>query len=167
MYYFSRVIPSDFKHHSSKPRIIQNLKTKSAHRATVASKKLLVKLDDYWLGLRLKQVDVPTSHLLLSGATVNLKPNLSAIGEALETCPNIKGRGKSELFFSHTRRSINYLEDCLGSRSLDQYTSADVAQLRNWFVLRGLAIASMQSNFSRVVTNRAFVPPTLSPTNNS
>ncbi len=31
VYYFSRVIPSDLKHHSSKFRIIQSLKTKSAH----------------------------------------------------------------------------------------------------------------------------------------
>jgi hypothetical protein len=40
VYYFSRVILSDLKHHYSKPRIIQSLKTKSAHRATVASNGL-------------------------------------------------------------------------------------------------------------------------------
>ena len=55
VYYFSRVIPSDLKHHYSKPRIIQSLKTKSARRVTVASKMLSAKLDDYWLGLRLKK----------------------------------------------------------------------------------------------------------------
>ena len=150
VYYFSRVIPSDLKHHYSKPRIIQSLKTKSAHRATVASKMLSAKLDDYWLGLRLKQIDVPASHLLVSGATVNLESNLPTIDEALETYLRIKGRGKSDLFFSHTRRSIKYLTDCLGSRSLDQYTSADAAQLRDWFVLRGLAIASIKRNFGSI-----------------
>jgi len=150
VYYFSRVIPSDLKHHYSKPRIIQSLKTKSAHRATAASKMLSAKLDDYWLGLRLKQVDVPASHLLVSGATVNLESNLPTIDEALETYLNVKGRGKSDLFFSHTKRSIKYLKDCLGSRSLDQYTSADAAQLRDWFVLRGLASASIQRNFGSI-----------------
>jgi len=150
VYYFSRVIPSDLKHHYSKPRIIQSLKTKSARRATVASKMLSAKLDDYWLGLRLKQVDVPASHLLVSGATVNLESNLPTIDEALETYLRIKGRGKSDLFFSHTKRSIKYLTDCLGSRSLDQYTSADAAQLRDWFVLRGLAIASIKRNFGSI-----------------
>jgi len=150
VYYFSRVIPSDLKHHYSKPRIIQSLKTKSVRRATVASKMLSAKLDDYWLGLRLKQVDVPTSHLLVSGATVNLESNLPTIDEALETYLRIRGRGKSDLFFSHTRRSIKYLTDCLGSRSLDQYTSADAAQLRDWFVLRGLAIASIKRNFGSI-----------------
>lgn len=150
VYYFSRVIPSDLKHHYSKPRIIQSLKTKSARRATVASKMLSAKLDDYWLGLRLKQIDVPASHLLVSGATVNLESNLPTIDEALETYLRIKGRGKSDLFFSHTRRSIKYLTDCLGSRSLDQYTSADAAHLRDWFVLRGLAIASIKRNFGSI-----------------
>ena len=150
IYYFSRVIPSDLRHHYIKPRIIQSLKTKSEHRASTASKMLSAKLDDYWLGLRLKQVDVPASHLLVSGATVNLESNLPTIDEALETYLNIKGRGKSDLFFSHTRRSIKYLKDSLGSRSLDQYTSADAAKLRDWFVLRGLAIASIKRNFGSI-----------------
>jgi hypothetical protein len=95
VYYFSRVIPSDLKHHYSKPRIIQSLKTKSAHKAAVASKILSAKLDDYWLGLRLKQVDVPASHLLISGATVNLESNLPTIDEALEIYLTVKGTGKS------------------------------------------------------------------------
>lgn len=85
--------------------------------------------------------------MLVSGATVNLESNLPTIDEALETYLRIKGRGKSDLFFSHTRRSIKYLIDCLGSRSLEQYTSADAAHLRDWFVLRGLAIASIKRNF--------------------
>jgi len=38
VYYFCRVIPSDLKHHYSKPHIIQSLKTKSEHRACLATK---------------------------------------------------------------------------------------------------------------------------------
>ena len=148
VYYFSRVIPSDLRNHYAKPRIIQSLKTKSAHRAAVASKMLSAKLDDYWLGLRLKQVDVPASHLLISGATVNLESNLPTIDEALDTYLTVKGTGKSDLFFTHTRRSIKYLKESLGIRSLDQYTSADAAKLRDWLVSRGLGSASVQRNFS-------------------
>ena len=148
IYYFSRVIPSDLRNHYTKPRIIQSLKTKSVHRASVASKMLSSKLDDYWLGLRLKQMDVPASHLLVSGASVNLESNLLSIDEALEAYLSIKGSGKADLFFSHTRRSIRYLKDCLGCRSLDQYTSADASKLRDWFVSRGLSSSSVQRNFS-------------------
>ena len=150
IYYFSRVIPSDLQHHYIKSRIIQSLKTKSEHRATTASKMLSAKLDDYWLGLRLKQIDVPASHLLISGATVNLESNLPTIDEALETYLSVKGRGKSDLFFSHTRRSIKYLKDSLGCRSLDQYTSADAAQLRDWFTKRGLSNSSVHRNFGSI-----------------
>ncbi|MDA9593012.1 hypothetical protein N9R68_03160 [Porticoccaceae bacterium] len=42
------------------------------------------KLDDYWLGLRLKQMDVPASHLLVSGAKVNLESKLLNIEKALQ-----------------------------------------------------------------------------------
>jgi hypothetical protein len=80
---------------------------------------LSAKLDDYWLGLRMKQRNVPASHLLVSGAIVNLESNLLSIDVVLATYLDIKGRGKAELFFSHTRRSSKYLKDCLGCRSLD------------------------------------------------
>ena len=99
VYYFSRVIPSDLRNHYTKPRIIQSLKTKSAHRASVASKMLSSKLDNYWLGLRLKQMDVPASHLLVSGAKVNLESKLLNIEEALQVYMSVKGVGKGELFF--------------------------------------------------------------------
>ena len=99
VYYFSRVIPSDLRNHYTKPRIIQSLKTKSAHRASVASKMLSSKLDDYWLGLRLKQMDVPASHLLVSAAKVNLESKLLNIEEALQVYMSVKGVGKGELFF--------------------------------------------------------------------
>jgi hypothetical protein len=146
VYYFSRVIPSDLKHHYSKSRIIQSLKTKSAHKAAVASKILSAKLDDYWLGLRLKQVDVPASHLLISGATVNLESNLPTIDEALEIYLTVKGTGKSDLFFTHTRRSIKYLKDCLGCCSLDQYTSPVVDRLVFRTTNRLLSAASLKKH---------------------
>jgi integrase len=150
VYYFSRVVPRDLRHHYSKARIIQSLKTKSVHKASTASKILSAKLDDYWLGLRLKQIDVPASHLLVSRATVNFDSNLPTIDEALEIYLNIKGRGKSKQFFNHAKRSIKYLKDCLGARSLDQYTSADAAELRDFFVSRGLALASIRRNFGSI-----------------
>jgi integrase len=150
VYYFFRVIPSDLKHHYSKPRIIQSLKTKSEHRACLAAKTLSARLDDYWLGLRLQQIDVPASHLLVSDAKVNLESNLLTIDEALETYLTVKGRGKGELFFTHTTRSINYLKSCLGCRSLDQYTSANAAKLRDWFISRGLGSSSVHRNFGSI-----------------
>ena len=46
VYYFSKVIPSDIRHHYSKPRITQSLKTKSTQKAASAAKLLSGRLDD-------------------------------------------------------------------------------------------------------------------------
>ena len=100
--------------------------------------------------MRLQQIDVRASHRLVSGAKVNLEPNLLTIDEALEAYLTVKGRGKGELFFTHSTRSINYLKSCLGCRSLDQYTSADAAKLRDWFISRGLGSASVPRNFGSI-----------------
>ena len=66
VYYFSKAIPNDLLHHYSKSRIVISLKTKSSYRAGTASRMLLAKLEDYWLGLRLKELEVPAAHLLRS-----------------------------------------------------------------------------------------------------
>ena len=42
------------------------------------------------------------------------------------------------------------MEECLGCRSLDQYSSADAAFLRDWLRKRGLSTSSIQRNFSNV-----------------
>lgn len=91
VYYFSRVIPSDLKHHYSKPRIIQSLKTKSARRATVASKMLSAKLDDYWLGLRLKRHSPSSLPMLGSILSTEILAGISKAmspSEALSMSPS-------------------------------------------------------------------------------
>jgi hypothetical protein len=59
-YYFSRVVPNDLREHYSTARVVVCLRTKSRYRAELASKNLLFKLEDYWLGLRLKKMAVLT-----------------------------------------------------------------------------------------------------------
>ena len=147
VYYFSKAVPSDLQHHYCKPRVVISLKTKSSHRAATASRIMLSKLEDYWLGLRLKDIEVPAAHLLRSQATVNLNSNLICLSEALEIYLRVKGRDKGKLFFSHTKRAIGYLMSYLGDRSLDQYTGADAAELRDQLQVKGLGTSSIQRNF--------------------
>ena len=64
-FYFSRSVPVDLRCFYTKPRIVQSLKTNSLLRAKTASKVFASKLDDYWLGLRLKSIEVPAAHLLV------------------------------------------------------------------------------------------------------
>jgi hypothetical protein len=73
VYYFSKAIPHDLQRHYSKPRIVLSLKTKSSQRASTASRMMLSKLEDYWLGICLKSIEVPAAHLLRSQATIKLR----------------------------------------------------------------------------------------------
>ena len=150
VYYYSRSIPTDLRSHYNRIRVIQSLKTKSPQRAAMAAKMLSGKLDEYWLGLRLQQMEVPAAHLLIGDDSLVTKSTLPTIDDALEVYLRTKGCNRSKLFFSHTTRTISYLKDCLGSRALDQYTSADAAQLRDWLIGRGLSSASVQRNFSSI-----------------
>jgi hypothetical protein len=68
-------------------RVVVSLKTKSSDRAATASRIMLYKLEDYRLGLRLKDIKVPAAHLLRSQATINLNSNLICLSEALEIYP--------------------------------------------------------------------------------
>jgi hypothetical protein len=92
IYYFSRLVPADLRCFYLKPRIIQSLRTNSQSRATSASKVFASKLDDYWLGLRLKRLDVPAAHLLV----VDPSTKLSSL-------PIIE-RSSPDLFFCHRPR---------------------------------------------------------------
>jgi hypothetical protein len=83
IYYFSRSVPADLRCFYLKPRITQSLRTNSQSRATTASKVFASKLDDYWLGLRLKRLDVPAAHLLVVDPSTKLS-SLPTIEEALK-----------------------------------------------------------------------------------
>ena len=54
VFYFSKTIPLDLRHHYKKSRFIQSLRTKSMSQANKASQVLINRLEDYWLSLRLK-----------------------------------------------------------------------------------------------------------------
>jgi integrase len=111
---------------------------------------LAVRLEDYWLSLRLKKADVPAAHLLKVVPSQNPNSVLPTIQDALELYLRVKGRNKRKPFFTHSERSVNYLEECLGCRSLDQYSSADAALFRDWLRKRGLSTSSIQRNFFNV-----------------
>ena len=149
-YYFSRSVPLDLRHLYLKPRIIQALRTQSLVRAKVASRILSAKLDDYWLGIRLKQVDIPASHLLINHGLPSVTSGLPTIEDAEQLYIELKGQGKGASFLATTQRSTRYLISCLGVRSLDEYTSADAAQLRRFLIDKGLKTASVKRNFSVV-----------------
>ena len=146
-YYFSRSVPVDLRCFYTKPRIVQSLKTNSLLRAKTASKVFASKLDDYWLGLRLKSIEVPAAHLLIADGNIS---SLPTIEESLEVYFAVKGVGRPKLFFTTAQRYIGYLIECLGNRSIDQYTSKDATVLREWLINKGLSNSSLQRVFSGI-----------------
>ena len=65
VYYFLKAIPRDLASFYAKPRIIKLLKTECASHAKTASRSLSSRLEDYLVGLRRQQAEVPASHLLV------------------------------------------------------------------------------------------------------
>ena len=59
-YYFIKRVPCDLKSYYYVKRLCFSLKTKSYSSALRISKSVLQRLDDYWFGIRLKNMDVPS-----------------------------------------------------------------------------------------------------------
>ena len=107
VFYFSKSVPKDVRHHYLKPRIIQSLKTKSQAQARYAAQKLASRLDDYWSTLRIREADIPASHHLRSVPRQNIHSILPTINDALGLYHRVKGERRSPAFFAHSKRSVD------------------------------------------------------------
>ena len=67
VYYFRRHVPVDVQKHYERSCAVICLKTRSKASALRASRSIASKLDDFWMQLRLSEIDVPASHLLVKG----------------------------------------------------------------------------------------------------
>ena len=63
-YYFLKRVPYDLKDYYSVKRLCFSLKTKSYSTAIRFAKSVSQRLDDYWFGIRLKNMDVPAINSL-------------------------------------------------------------------------------------------------------
>ena len=151
VYYFTRHVPNDLHRHYTKPRIVMCLKTRNKMSALKASQSLASKLDDFWLQMRISNMDVPAANLLTKGQPketfTSCAPKLS---DALEKYCRLKGKGRSEQFFKAAHRNIRYVIQNLGDRPLDTYSSSEAAGLRDWLTNRKLSNPSIKRIFSTI-----------------
>ena len=56
--YICNDVPADLRHHYTKLRIVQSLRTKSPIRAKHSAQSLVARLQDYWFNLRLKEAQM-------------------------------------------------------------------------------------------------------------
>ena len=75
----------------------------------MASRTMSAKLDDYWLGIRLQQVDIPASHLLINHGLLSVTSGLPTIEDAELLYLELKGQDRGATFLATTQRSTRYL----------------------------------------------------------
>ena len=147
-FYFSRAVPHDLRNYYSTNRIVISLRTKSSRKAKIASTSISSKLEDYWLSLRLKNISVPASKKLITSVADNVLSNAPTVTETQDSYLSTKGVNRNSSFFSHTKRSIGYLINCLGDKHLDQYTGLDAATFRDKLNEKGLCASSIRRNLN-------------------
>ena len=60
-YYFNRRVPKDMQGHYKASRIVICLKTTRKDTAVRSARSIAQRLEDYWLSLRLANIDVPAA----------------------------------------------------------------------------------------------------------
>ena len=96
IYYYVRRVPYDLTSCYDVKRLCFSLRTKSASAAVRASKSINQRLEDYWLGLRLQNMDIPAIQVVRSND--NLQDNTIKLSEACELYLRLKGVGKDKVF---------------------------------------------------------------------
>ena len=73
-YYFNRHVPLDVRPYYKSDRVILCLKTSRKDQAIRAARSIAQRLEDYWMSLRLANIDVPAFHLLRDSLRSYLNP---------------------------------------------------------------------------------------------
>ena len=101
VFYFTRHVPNDLQQHYERPRIVMCLRTASKKAALRASHALASKLDDFWLKMRISDIDTPASHLLVKGQIKEVfKSSAPTLSDSLATYCSLKGQDRAKMFFT-------------------------------------------------------------------
>jgi len=149
-YYFNRHIPRDVRSYYKSNRVIICLKTKRRFEALRAAKSIAQRLEDYWLSLRIANIDIPGLHLIRNNLQTTTNSSCMKLSEALEVYLKLKGINKDKTFYMGAKRNIKYVVDLLGDRPLDNYSSSDAARFRDYLLKKGLTVSSVKRNFSTI-----------------
>ena len=148
IYYYVRRVPYDLTSYYNVKRLCFSLKTKSASAAVRASRSVTQRLEDYWLGLRLQNMDIPAIQVVKSGDT-NVNDTLR-LSEACELYLRLKGVGKDKVFIRTANRNTGYVTKLLGDRPISSYSSNEAAQFRDWCIGQGMGIKTVKRVFASV-----------------
>lgn len=112
----------------------------------MSSSHLSLELDSYWSSIRIKQIAsryVKYSANDSSATGIHLK-------DALECYLELKGAGKTKIFYQASGRAVDYAIECLGNKDLSEYSTSDASQFRDFLFDRGMVSSSVKRVFSSV-----------------
>ena len=106
VYYYIRGVRYDISDFYAIKRLCFSLKTKSLNTARRLSRSIEQKLEDYWLGLRLQNLDIPQIKVS-SKPSDTLDQDGVSLSDALELYLKLKGQGKDRVCFRTAKRKKN------------------------------------------------------------
>ena len=148
IYYYVRRVPYDLTSYYNVKRLCFSLKTKSASAAVRASRSVTQRLEDYWLGLRLQNMDIPAIQVVRANDEAN--DATLRLSEACELYLRLKGGGKDKVFTRTANRNTRYVTKLLGDRPISSYSSNEAAKFRDWCIGQGMGIKTVKRVFASV-----------------
>ena len=149
-FYFSRSVPSDLRHRFNKKKIEVSLRTKSKVKAAKSAAALSDRLERYWDSLRMEMVYSKELGLTTLPPNQQASHDTFTMSDALALYHRLKGKGKTQLFFEASERSIRYLSECLGHENLTTLEMSDAGRFRDYLFNKGLSSSSVKRVFSSV-----------------
>ena len=148
VYYYVRHIPYDLSDYYNVNRLCFSLKTKSLKTAILASKSVSQRLEEYWFGLRLQDMDIPAIEVNIAGDALDSDSLL--MSEACELYLSLKSNDKDKVFVRTAKRNTQYVTSLLGDRPISSYSSSEAAQFREWCLDKGMSVKTVKRVFSSV-----------------
>ena len=148
VYYFVRRVPADLRAHYRSDRISLTLRTRSQSTASRSAQSINQRLEDYWLGLRLQQIDIPAINLLRADTAPDQSGYLLSDAKGLYL--RLKGSDKDRTFFRTAERNTGYVIRVLGDRSVTAYSSSDAAQFRDWLIKKDMSRNTIKRVFGSI-----------------
>ena len=146
VFYYIRRIPYDVRQHYASSRISFSLRTKSLRTAARAASSVTQRLEDYWLGLRLQQMDIPSIHLVKAE---DVEDNSPLLLDAVEMYINTKGK-TDKTFIRTARRNAAYVAKVLGNKPITSYATSEAAKFRDWCFEQGMSLNTVKRVFTAV-----------------
>ena len=147
VFYFSRRIPKDIRHKYEHDRFVICLRTKSRVVADKSSRAIAARLDEYWMSLRIADLNIPNMLPMNGQVTTGTAITLQ---QALQNYHSLKGAVEDDLFFRSSERFVRYVIEGLGDRQLDRYKSANAAAFRDQLFEKGLSSSSVKRTFASI-----------------